>query len=91
MSTEWQYATNYSDSIKNALSNSNVERIVDVDVVDIAKSFLFFIYKYYERKSVRDDSNDRKDTTNFLHYDTSSLTDGSLDNDNNLINKIQIL
>ena len=46
MSTEWQYATNYSDSIKNALSNSNVERIVDVDVVDVAKSFFYFIYKY---------------------------------------------
>ena len=62
MSAEWQYATNDSDSTKNAFSNSNVENFLDVGVdVFHAKSFFYFIYKYYERKSVRDDSNDRKD------------------------------
>ena len=68
MSAEWQYATNDSDSTKNAFSNSNVENFLDVGVdVFHAKSFFYFFYffyfryKYYERKSVRDDSNDRKD------------------------------
>ena len=91
-SAEWQYATNESDSTKNALSNFK-------DDAFHAKSFFYYTYMYkcYERKSVRDDSNDRKDlgssskwaTTKLLHQDMSSATDGSLKNDNNLI-KIQI-
>ena len=44
VSAEYQYATNDSDSTKNALSNSNVENFVkEVDAFH-AKCFLYFNY-----------------------------------------------